>query len=61
MDPRGIAEISVSLCNLMQAQLDSIMNRLSTEFSAEDFEAYQERKLQIAELRCELHRFANPV
>jgi hypothetical protein len=61
MDPRGIAEISVSLCNLMQAQLDSIMNRWSPELSAEEVEAYQERKLQIAELRCELHRFANPV
>jgi hypothetical protein len=61
MDPRGIAEISVSLCNLMQAQLDSIMNRRSTEFSAEETEAYRERNLQIAELRCELHRFANPV
>jgi hypothetical protein len=61
MDSRGIAEIAASLSTLMQAQLDAIMAQMMPEFSEEEIEAYQKRKLQIAELRCELHRFANPV
>jgi len=60
MDPSGIAHIALELCDLLQLQLDSIMGRKLTEFTPDELNTYQKRKSRIAELRSELHRFANP-
>jgi hypothetical protein len=60
MDPSGIAQIALELCDLLQLQLDSIMGRKLTDFTPEEVNAYQKRKTRIAELGSELHRIANP-
>jgi hypothetical protein len=60
MDPSGIAQIALELCDLLQLQLDSIMRRKLTDFTPEEMNAYQKRKSRIAELLSELHRLANP-
>jgi hypothetical protein len=60
MDPSGIAQIALELCDLLQLQLDSITGRRLTDFTPEEMNAYQKRKSRIAELRSELHRIANP-
>lgn len=58
MDPKGIDRIAPKLCDLLQLQLDSILNRMLTDLLPEELAAYQERKSRIAELRAELHRLA---
>jgi hypothetical protein len=60
MDPSGIAQIALELCDLLQLQLDSLMRRRLTDFTPEEMNAYQKRKSRIAELLSELHRLANP-
>jgi hypothetical protein len=60
MDPSGIAQIALELCDLLQLQLDSIMGRKLTDFTAEEVNAYQQRKSRIVGLRSELRRLANP-
>ena len=60
MDPTDVAHIALELCDLLQLQLDSIMGRKLTDFTPDELDAYQKRKSRIAELRSELHRFANP-
>jgi len=60
MDPSGIAQIALELCDLLQLQLDSIMRRKLTDFTPEEMNAYQKRQSRIAELLSELHRLANP-
>jgi hypothetical protein len=60
MDAKGIALMTLELCDLMQLQLDSILNRKLTDLTPEELSAYQERKSRIAELRSELHRLAYP-
>jgi hypothetical protein len=60
MDPSGVAAVALELCDLLQLQLDLIMGRKLTEFTADELDAYQKRKSRIAELRSELHRLANP-
>jgi len=60
MDPSGIAQIALELCDLLQLQLDSIMGRKLTDFTPHELEAYQKRKSRIAKLRSELHWLANP-
>jgi hypothetical protein len=61
MDPSRTARIALELCDLLQLQLDSIINRKLTEFTPDELDAYQKRKSRIAELRAELHRIANPI
>jgi hypothetical protein len=60
MDPTSIVPIVLELCDLLQLQLDSIMDRKLTEFTPDELDAYQKRKSRIAELRSELHRLAYP-
>jgi len=60
MDPSGIAQIALELCDLLQLQLDSLMRRRLTDFTPEEMNAYQKRKSRIAEMLSELHRIANP-
>lgn len=60
MDPSGIAQIALELCDLLQLQLDSIMGRKLTDFTPDELDGYQKRKSRIAQLRSELHRLANP-
>jgi len=60
MDPSGIAQIALEVCDLLQLQLGSIMGRELTDFTSEELAAYEKRKSRIAELRAELHRLANP-
>ena len=60
MDPGGIAQIALELCDLLQLQLDTITGRKLSDFTPEELNAYQKRKSRIAELRSALHRFANP-
>jgi hypothetical protein len=60
MDPKGVALLTLELCDLMQLQLDSILNRKLTDLTPEELGAYQKRKSRIAELRSELHRLAYP-
>jgi hypothetical protein len=61
MDPSGIALIALELCDLLQLQLDSIIDRKLSEFTPDELVAYRKRKSRIAELRAELHRIANPI
>ncbi len=61
MEPKEIAELAIEICDLMQLQLDSIMDRKLSDFTTEELDAYQKRKSRIAELRSELHRLANPI
>ena len=60
MDPSGIAQIALELCDLLQLQLDSITGRKLTDFTPNELDAYQKRKSRIAELQSELHRLADP-
>jgi hypothetical protein len=60
MDSRGIAQVALEVCDLLQKQFDSIMGRRLTDFTPEELDAYQKRTSRIAELRSELHQFANP-
>ncbi len=60
MDPTDVAHIALELCDLLHLQLDSILGRQLTDFTPDDLDAYLKRKSRIAELRAELHRFANP-
>ncbi len=59
MDPTGITQIALELCDLLQLQLDSIMGRKLTDFTPDQLNAYQKRKSRIAELRSKLQRIAN--
>ena len=59
MDPSGIAQIALEVCDLLQLQLGSIMGRELTDFTSEELAAYEKRKCRIAELRAELHRLAH--
>ena len=59
MEPSEIAQIALEVCDLMQLQLDSIMGRKLTDFTPEEVNAYQRRKIRIAELRSELHQLAS--
>jgi hypothetical protein len=61
MNPSRTALIALELCDLLQLQLDSIIDRKLTEFTPDELDAYQKRKSRIAELRAELHRIANPI
>jgi len=61
MDSRGIAQVALEVCDLMQEQLDSIMGRKLSDFTPEELDAYQKRKSRIGELRSELHRLAYPI
>jgi len=58
MDPSGIAQIALEVCDLLQLQLDSIMGRKLTDLTPEELDAYQKRKSRIAQLRSELHQLA---
>ncbi len=59
MDPSGIAQISLELCDLLQLQLNSILDRKFADFTSDQLDAYQKRKSRIEELRYELQRRAN--
>ncbi|MFY9647304.1 MAG: hypothetical protein WAK29_19140 [Terriglobales bacterium] len=59
MDPSGIAQISLELCDLLQWQLNSILDRKFADFTSDQLDAYQKRKSRIEELRYELQRRAN--
>jgi len=59
MDPSGIAQIALEVCDLLQLQLDSIVGRKFTDFTPAEVNAYEKRKSRIAELRSELHHLAN--
>jgi hypothetical protein len=60
MDSRGIAQLALEVCDLLQQQLDSITGRGLSDFTPEELDAYKKRKSRIAELRSELHQLANP-
>jgi hypothetical protein len=60
MGPNSIAAIALELCDLLQLQLDSIVRRKLTDFTADELDGYRKRKSRIAELRSDLHRLANP-
>jgi hypothetical protein len=60
MDHSSIAQIAFELSDLLQLQLDSMMGRGLTGFTPHELDAYQRRNSRIADLRAELHRFANP-
>jgi hypothetical protein len=59
MDPSGIAQIALEVCDLLQLQLDSIMGRKLADLTPQEVNAYEKRKSRIAELRFELHRLAD--
>ena len=59
MDPIGVAQIALELCDLLQLQLDSIMGRRLTDFTPDEVDAYEKRRARIEELRYELRRLAD--
>ena len=61
MESRNIAQIAVAVCDLLQQQLDSIVDRKLTDLTPEELNAYKKRKSEIEELHAELRRLASPM
>jgi hypothetical protein len=60
MDPAGLDAIARKLCELLQQQVESVVGRKFNDFTKEELEAYQRRKLRILELRSGLDKFVRP-
>jgi hypothetical protein len=51
-----VSSIARKFCQLFQQQMEAVVGRQFTEFSDEELEKYQARKLQLVKLRSALDR-----